>query len=135
MTLGLLELLAAALIGVALLIWWMWPKPGRGDLTAPPPNMQSDMPLPDQDERPQLSQPVTSRLSADDLSPAARLGVVRDESDYSEEDLMIRDVRAALHRGSISEAVRRVRRSKDLTEVEALAFIETLDLPRGHNRS
>ncbi|MEL6876261.1 MAG: hypothetical protein AAGM33_12375 [Pseudomonadota bacterium] len=131
MTIGLVELLVAALVVVALLIWLLWPKQQRGDLTAPPPDLQTDVERPDKpSERPQLSQPAGRDLSVDDLSPGARRGTVKHEDDYTEEDLMIRDVRAALHRGSVSEAVARVRRTRNISEAEALDFLETIDLPR-----
>ncbi|MEM8917917.1 MAG: hypothetical protein AAGE37_03575 [Pseudomonadota bacterium] len=129
MTIGLVELLVAALVVVALLIWWLWPKQTRGDLTAPPPDLQADMEQPRPVERPQLSEPTGRDLSVDDLSPGARRGKVKHEGDYTEEDLMMRDIRAALHRGSVSEAMERVRRTRNISEEEALAFLETLDLP------
>ncbi len=130
MTIGLVELLVAALIVVALMIWRLWPKQPRGDLTAPPPDLQTDVERPEPGERPQQSDPTSRDLSVDDLSPGARRGTVKHEGDYTEEDLMIRDVRAALHRGSVSEAVARVQRTRNISEAEALDFLETIDLPR-----
>ncbi|SIO13099.1 hypothetical protein SAMN02745824_3071 [Parasphingorhabdus marina DSM 22363] len=130
MSIGLVELLIAALVVALLLIWRLWPKQQRGDLTAPPPGLQSDVQMARPDERPRMSQPDTAGLSTDDLSRGARRGTVKHESDYSEEDLMMRDVRAALHRGSVSEAVERVRRTRNIGEEEALDFLETIGLPK-----
>ena len=130
MSIGLVELLVAALVVAILLIWRLWPKQQRGDLTAPPPDLQSDVQIARPDEQTQMSQPAAASQSTHDLSRGARRGTVKHESDYSEEDLMMRDVRAALHRGSVSEAVERVRRTRNLSEEEALDFLETIDLPK-----
>lgn len=67
-----------------------------------------------------------------DVALISKCSIVRDENDYSEEELMIRDVRAALHRGRKIEAIKRVRQSKNIGLAEAHAFVEQIEQADRH---
>ena len=131
MDFGLLELIIAATILLLLAIWWLWPRHDRGDLSAPPRTMRADSLAPDHDKSP-VPEHFEAHLRSSDVSADAKRGEVRNEADYSEEDLMMRDVRAALHRGRKIEAIKRARQTLGISLAEAKDFVEKIDLPKGH---
>jgi hypothetical protein len=126
MTIGSTELWVGATILVLLLIWWLWPRHDRSDLMAPPADLTDIKSLSTGDP----VQPSTDLKTPPEPAPSLKADdhlIVRDESDYSEEELMIRDVRAALHRGRKIEAIKRVRQSKNIGLAEAHAFVERIE--------
>ncbi|WP_422344356.1 hypothetical protein [Parasphingorhabdus sp.] len=126
MTFGSTELWVGATILVLLLIWWLWPRHDRNDLMAPPADLTDIKSLSIEDP----VQPSTDLKTPPEPVPSLQADdhlIVRDESDYSEEELMIRDVRAALHRGRKIEAIKRVRQSKNIGLAEAHAFVERIE--------
>ncbi|MEO9468637.1 hypothetical protein [Parasphingorhabdus sp.] len=119
MSIGLFELTIAASILLLMLIWWLWPKHDRGDLSAPPKEFDNQPKM--QDPKPRPAPAISSQTSY------SQKAAVRDESDYSEEDLMTRDVRAALLRGDYSAAMQRVLKTRNISDAEALRFVKELD--------
>ncbi len=117
MSIGLFELTIAASILLLILMWWLWPRHDRGDLSAPPANF---------DKKPDAQDPKPRPAASSQLSHAHKT-IVRDESDYNEDDLMMRDVRAALLRGDYSAAMQRVLKSRNMSDAEALRFVKELD--------
>lgn len=119
MSIGLFELTIAASILLLILIWWLWPRHDRTDLSAPPDDFDNRAKAREPEPRPA---PVASSQAS-----YSRQTIVRNESDYSEDDLMIRDVRAALLRGDYSAAMERVLKTRNISDAEALRFVKGLD--------
>ncbi len=127
MTIGALELTVGATILLLLVIWWLWPSHDRPNLTTPPKDftVRNDAAGIEPAMKPKLATEAK-------INPEASAGTVRNESDYSEEELMMRDVRAALHRGKKIEAIARVRQSTNMNLAEAHAFVDQIEMPSGH---
>ncbi|GAA0473185.1 hypothetical protein GCM10009096_13090 [Parasphingorhabdus litoris] len=121
MVFGSTELWIGATILVLLVIWWLWPSHDRDDLLAPPKNLTGAKPRPKIEPTIEPETPTKLDVLQADTT------IVRDESDYSEEELMMRDVRAALHRGRKIEAIKRVRQTKNIGLAEAHAFVESIE--------
>ncbi len=131
MTIGALELTIGATILLLLVIWWLWPSHDHTDLSAPPANFVKNDDLPAGIPSPHQETIETTHLKPD-VALISKCSIVRDENDYSEEELMIRDVRAALHRGRKIEAIKRVRQSKNIGLAEAHAFVEQIEQADRH---
>ncbi|MEP2103559.1 MAG: hypothetical protein ABJP02_15625 [Parasphingorhabdus sp.] len=127
MTIGALELTIGATILLLLVIWWLWPSHNGPDLTKPPKDMSADNHAAVAHSEPK-PKPAIEMM----VAPEATTGKVRNESDYSEEELMMRDVRAALHRGKKIDAIARVRQSTGMSLMEASAFVDKIEMPDGH---
>ncbi len=122
-----------AAILLVLLMWWLWPDHKENDLAAPPKDYAKKYIAPDRDNAPTEAEPVQNQpVEIRSITPS-RNTAVKTEADYSEEDLMMRDVRAALHRGAKGEAVRRVRRTKKMTMVEAMHFVDEIAMAAGQS--
>lgn len=124
---GALELTVGATILLLLVIWWLWPSHDRPNLTTPPKDLAA------RNDAAGVEPAVRSKHAIEaKITPEASAGTVKNESDYSEEELMVRDVRAALHRGKKLEAIARVRQSTNMDLTEAHAFVDQIEMPSGH---
>lgn len=127
MTIGALELTIVATILLLLVIWWLWPNHDRPNLTTPPKDLTAGNNIAGIEPAMRPKPAIAAKIA-----PEASAGTVRNESDYSEEELMMRDVRAALHRGKKIEAIARVRQSTNMDLAEAHAFVDQIEMPSGH---
>lgn len=127
MTIGALELTVGATILLLLVIWWLWPSHDRPNLTTPPKDLAARNDAAGIESAARPNPAIKAKIT-----PEASAGTVKNESDYSEEELMVRDVRAALHRGKKIEAIARVRQSTNMDLAEAHAFVDQIEMPSGH---